>query len=192
MGPQVIFISALALAASLGAGAFQSEHDPLLRGLQKIEGSRATLAFQRPGTRWQIYKTVQLLPLEVRLPAGDPPLVQQMYFEEMRAALGQKGLTVVDRPRADTLIIEAQIYQLIAGTLSVKMGFSDGSTRTLVGALSDFESAKGLITNRDDVVAEARNAFHNWGRLIGDELKDLKKSVEENPIECFKWGKDCS
>ena len=192
MRPQTIFVSVMALAMSIGApNTVAAADNPLLQGMEKVEGSNVTLAYQRPGTRWETYNTVQILPLDVRIPVRDPAAVQQMYFEEMRAALAQKGLATVDTPRAGTLIIQAQLYQLVEGSLSIKMGMSDGSTRTMVGAMSDFESAKGLISNRDDVEAEARAAFRTWGRLIAADLKEMAADANENPIECFKWTKDC-
>ena len=114
MRPTATFVFVLGLATSVGAtsmsvlGALGAEHNPILEGLVKVEGSRVTLAYQRPGARWQKYKTIQIVPLDVQVAVQDPALVQQMYADEIRAEMAKENFAVVDTPRADTLIIQAR------------------------------------------------------------------------------------
>jgi hypothetical protein len=197
MRPPATLLFILGLATSVGAlsmaapSALGADQNPYLEGLVKVEGSRVTLAYQRPGTRWEIYKTIQIVPLDVQVAVNDRALVQQMYAEEIRAEMAKQNFAVVDTPRADTLIIQARLLQVVAGSLSIRMAFSDGTTKTIVGALSDMESAKGLITDRESKIEEARGAFRNWGRILAGHLKEMADSADVDPEECFKWQRNC-
>jgi hypothetical protein len=122
-------------AATLCAPALAADPKTTADGLQKIEGAKVMLVYGRPDTRWNKYKSVQVLPLAIppelrvvpsadslwpwndeprRVDDRDAAALQQFYADTFRAELTKEGFAVVDAPRADTLVIACELTDIIS------------------------------------------------------------------------------
>lgn len=187
-------------------------------GLQKVEASRVDLAYQRPGTEWTKYKTAQILPLVippgVRLEPGgedlllsdeDAAALQQSYADVWRAELQKEGFAVVDAPRTDTLIIKAELTDMIAnapgptpgttvsGSVAIKLAMADGSTNKTVATAADRKFAHYLVEDptHNSNLAQVRDAFRNWAHILAQDLRERTEAPKVDPWLCLTERKLC-
>lgn len=161
-------VGAIALAFSVIAVPAASPQR-LANGLERVEGSKAKLAYVRPGTNWSKYKTILLKPLEIPPDARDGGSGQTRRFREsyilgdkevtalqgaydktMRDVLAKAGYTFVTTPGADTLVIAGQVLKirLNAPIESTRGSYSGrgttysqgGGSMSIAGALADGQS----------------------------------------------------
>jgi hypothetical protein len=127
-----IWMVSLALVAGPALDALSDELPSTLNGMEKVPSSRVKIAYQRPGTDWKKFRTVQIralsIPLEVRDAA--PPgrskslgesyvlgerqveALQKAYMEVMRDRLGSAGYAIVETPGADTLVVATNVIAI--------------------------------------------------------------------------------
>jgi len=209
---RVAFVVA-ACAATFGT--VLAADPPGQEAFERVENARAALVYVRPSTDWAKYKTVQVLPLLIRprvrdaMPSGgarqagesfvlrdkDVADLQQIFAESMRAELTTSGFTVVDTPTADTLLLAAELTDIVltapiestrrsfsdrgmtitagSGSLAIKAVVADSSTRTILAAAADRKYSHDIwnVNTRAGNVAEASAIFKSWARYLGEGLK---------------------
>jgi hypothetical protein len=162
-----IWMVSLALVAGPALDALSDEMPSTLNGMERVPGSRVKIAYQRPGTDWKKFRTVQIralsIPLEVRdaAPPGqskqfhesyvlgerEVEALQKAYMEIMRDKLGSAGYTVVDTPAADTLVVATNVMaiRLSAPIENTRRGYTGrsrvysqgGGSISITAALAD-------------------------------------------------------
>lgn len=204
--------ASLVTLALLGTVAFADA--PIgLNGLQKVEGSRVDLAYERPGANWAKFKTVQIQPLVV--PAGmrtaedlelndeDVSALQTLYAETMRQEFYKQGFPVVEAASADTVVISAEITDLIApnalgpqrsGSIAVKGFLTDGATNTVVAAASDRKFANRVFPEdtRETNLIQVRDALANWAHVLAADLRTrVDAPTDIDYWSCLNERKNC-
>jgi hypothetical protein len=194
--PQLRAAFALALLAFAPAAA--ADPAPAMEGLERVD-SRAALVYVRPGTDWARFRTVQVLPLVIRpevrdaTPRGqsrrgresfvlrdrDVADLQRIFKDTMRSELERGGFTVLDEPRADTLVVAAELTDIVlnapiessrrsaagrgrtytqgAGSMAIRAVLADGESRAVVAAAADRTYGQSFwqMNTRTSNVAEA-------------------------------------
>ena len=167
---------AIATAACLVCAAGVAAQTPpatLPGGLNLVPGAKVALAYERPGTNWSKYKSIQLRALDIpsavrdATPKGERPApfesyvlrdkdiadIKADYAKVTREVLGKAGFTFVDVPQADTLIVAVRITNItlsapIESTRAEYMGRGGTATRgggavSIAAVLAD--GASGVI-----------------------------------------------
>ena len=162
-----IWMVSLALVGGPALDARSDELPSTLAGMEKVPSSKVKIAYQRPGTDWKKFRTVQIralsIPLEVRdaTPSGqtkqfresyvlgerEVEALQKAYMEIMRDKLGGGGYTIVDTPGADTLVVATNVIdiRLTAPIESTRRSYSGrgrvysqgGGSISIASALAD-------------------------------------------------------
>jgi hypothetical protein len=131
----------VAQAASQPAGAAPSATDqPQVAapsasdlGLTRTTNTRSRIVYQKPGTNWSRFKTIQLMALEVPPDARDASSsgsrrtrmresfvlqdrdvqdLQSAFAQSVRTAMTNAGFTLVDTPQADTLVVGPMVSDI--------------------------------------------------------------------------------
>lgn len=127
--------SAFVLAVLFAGGALAQQSAPqtLSNGLQRVQGSKVALAYERPGTTWSKYRTILLQPLQIPpnvrnaapqgafpqfgesyiIPDNDIATLKQDFSNSFHKALTDAGFSLVTSPQADTLIIYPEIRKIV-------------------------------------------------------------------------------
>lgn len=187
---------------------------PSIEGLERVN-SRAALVYVRPGTDWARFRSVQIMPLVIRpevsdaTPRGqrrrgresfilrdrDVADLKRIFDESMRTELERNGFTVVGEPRADTLVIAAELTDIVlnapiestrrsavgrgrtytqgAGSMAIRAVLADGDSRTVVAAAADRTYGQSFWgpNTRGGNVGQARSAFRSWARQLSNGLQ---------------------
>ena len=171
------------------------------------------LSYIRPGTVWQKYKSVQVLPLVVPrtartvetnetlpLSEGDAAALQNSFNAAMRREFEADGFVVVDAPRADTVVIAPEITDIvtnegdISGSLALKATMSDGVTGKSVAHVEDRKFAHYLweMDTRASSATQVRDAFGNWAHVMADSLKERTTALDQkDQADCLKSMVTC-
>src|SRR5262249_42131311 len=120
--------------------------------------------------------------------------IQDAYNKAMREVLTAGGFTFVDQPRADTLIVAAQVVNitLVSPIESTRQSYmsrgrtftKNGGSVTMAAVLADGGSGQIIAEAIDrkyqtDMwhedtrvrnLADARRAFHEWAQALRDRL----------------------
>jgi Protein of unknown function (DUF3313) len=119
-------------------------------GLVRTTDTRSRIVYQKPGTNWSRFRTIQLMALEVPPDARDASSsgsrrtrmresfvlqdrdvqdLQSAFAQSVRTAMTNAGFTLVDTPQADTLVIGPMVSDI---TLSAPVSNTRASGRSRV------------------------------------------------------------
>lgn len=207
----VVLVATLAV---MTAG-FAEAPPPPMPGLEHVPDAKVKLAYVRPGTDWRKFRSIQLQALSIPTaarntkPSGartdfgesyllrdkDVTDIQDAYNTAMRDVLGEAGFAFVDQPRADTLIVAAQVINitLVSPIESTRQSYmsrgrtftKNGGSMTMGAVLADGGSGQIIAEAVDRKVqtdiwhedtrvrnlADARRAFREWAMALRDRLK---------------------
>lgn len=119
--------------------------------------------------------------------------LQDAFAQVVRNTLTRAGYTFVDTPQADTLIVAPTVTDITleapldrsrpagrtrtftqgSGSITISTLFADGGTGQVIAAAAAHSRPSSIwrINNRATNMADARNAFGEWARLLRDSLR---------------------
>lgn len=207
----LILLVAILPAAVFGAA--KTPPDTLSNGLVRVPNAKVALAYVKPGTDWSKYKTILLMPLVVpatardTAPKGTRPAfgeswilsdkyvaaLQKAYDEVTRDELARGGLQFVAAPRADTLVLRAEVLNIrlnapveggvrdmprghvitnSTGSMTIAAVLGDGTSGQVIAIAEDQKASAEIwqFSTATGDMAEARRAFRGWAATLRTRL----------------------
>lgn len=200
-----IALLCLAFTGSTGQEAPQT----LSNGLTRVPAAKVQLAYLRPGTDLTKYRTVHIqtlvVPPTVRntAPKGERPRlgesyllrdedvagIQKLYDQAFRKVFADDGFSVVDTPKAGTLIVATEVTNITlkapledtrnagqrqitisegGGSISIRAAMADGGSGEVIAAVADSAYANDLWQRNTRVqnIADLSRIFSGWARAL--------------------------
>lgn len=212
--------------APVEAARAQTGETPASEGLVPLKSARIDAVYVRPGVDWKKYRTILLLPLNVPpeardgAPAGttkrlgesyilrdsDVDVIKQRFDKTMRKELTRDNyFTLVDTPRADTLVVAVAILQIAlnapiessrlnyanrgrtfsrgGGGATIGTAFADGGDYSVLARIQDnrYSPDQWGVNNSVNNLADLDLMFSQWGRGIRDKLRDIQAGKTSLP-----------